>query len=179
MKNIFITTLLFLTVVFCSAQEKYVPSQENLTNREWFRDAKFGMFIHWGIYSMLADGEWVLTNKSLNEAEYQKLADGFYPSKFNADEWVRIAKDAGMKYIPPAITTGSRCSTRNNRITTLSKQLLSNEMSSRNWPKPAKNTDLNYSSTIPISTGTDRIITRGGARDGTRDVLLPARGKII
>ena len=48
---------------------------------------------------MLADGEWVLTNKSLNEAEYQKLADGFYPSKFNADEWVRIAKDAGMKYI--------------------------------------------------------------------------------
>ena len=45
MKNIFITTLLFLTVVFCSAQEKYVPSQENLTNREWFRDAKFGMFI--------------------------------------------------------------------------------------------------------------------------------------
>ena len=99
MKNIFITTLLFLTVVFCSAQEKYVPSQENLTNREWFRDAKFGMFIHWGIYSMLADGEWVLTNKSLNEAEYQKLADGFYPSKFNADEWVRIAKDAGMKYI--------------------------------------------------------------------------------
>ena len=99
MKNIFITTLLFLTVVFCSAQEKYVPSQENLTNREWFRDAKFGMFIHWGIYSMLADGEWVLTNKSLNEVEYQKLADGFYPSKFNADEWVRIAKDAGMKYI--------------------------------------------------------------------------------
>ena len=99
MKNTFITTLLLLTVVFCSAQEKYVPSQENLTNREWFRDAKFGMFIHWGIYSMLADGEWVLTNKSLNEAEYQKLADGFYPSKFNADEWVRIAKDAGMKYI--------------------------------------------------------------------------------
>lgn len=99
MKNIFITTLLFLTVVFCSAQEKYVPSQENLINREWFRDAKFGMFIHWGIYSMLADGEWVLTNKSLNEVEYQKLADGFYPSKFNADEWVRIAKDAGMKYI--------------------------------------------------------------------------------
>lgn len=99
MKNTFITTLLLLIVVFCSAQEKYVPSQENLTNREWFRDAKFGMFIHWGIYSMLADGEWVLTNKSLNEAEYQKLADGFYPSKFNADEWVRIAKDAGMKYI--------------------------------------------------------------------------------
>lgn len=56
MKNTFITTLLLLTVVFCSAQEKYVPSQENLINREWFRDAKFGMFIHWGIYSMLADG---------------------------------------------------------------------------------------------------------------------------
>lgn len=100
MKNtLFIITLLLLSSSICSAQNKYIPSKENLENREWFRDAKFGMFIHWGIYSMLADGEWVLTNKSLNEEEYQKLADGFYPSKFNADEWVRIAKNAGMKYI--------------------------------------------------------------------------------
>lgn len=80
-------------------QKKYVPSEENVKNREWFRDAGFGMFIHWGIYSMLADGEWVLTNKKINEAEYQKLAEGFCPSKFDAREWVKIAKEAGMKYI--------------------------------------------------------------------------------
>ena len=77
----------------------YTPSPENVENRAWFRDAAFGMFIHWGIYSMLADGEWVLTNKNLLEKEYQKLAEGFYPSRFDADEWVRIAKEAGMKYI--------------------------------------------------------------------------------
>jgi len=78
---------------------RYIPSTENIENREWFRDASFGMFIHWGIYSMLGDGEWVLTNKNMNEKEYRTLAAGFYPSEFNADEWVRIAKDAGMKYI--------------------------------------------------------------------------------
>lgn len=77
----------------------YQPAEENLKNREWFRDARFGMFIHWGIYSMLANGEWVLEQKGLKEKEYQKLASGFYPSRFDADEWVRVAKDAGMKYI--------------------------------------------------------------------------------
>ena len=96
-------TFLFIALFFMngilSAQEKYTPTQENLENREWFRDAKFGLFIHWGIYSMLGDGEWVLTNKSLNEKEYQQLAAGFYPSRFNAREWVRLAKEAGMKYI--------------------------------------------------------------------------------
>ena len=98
-KLLIITILLVAWTLPCLTQEKYTPSKENLENREWFRNAKFGMFIHWGIYSMLGDGEWVLTNKNLNEQEYQKLAEGFYPSKFNADEWVRIAKDAGMKYI--------------------------------------------------------------------------------
>ena len=100
MRNLLIITILLLAWTLpCLAQEKYTPSKENLENRKWFRNAKFGMFIHWGIYSMLGDGEWVLTNKSLTEQEYQKLAEGFYPSKFDADEWVRIAKDAGMKYI--------------------------------------------------------------------------------
>ncbi|MDE5639706.1 MAG: alpha-L-fucosidase, partial [Odoribacter sp.] len=77
----------------------YQPAEENLKNREWFRDVRFGMFIHWGIYSMLANGEWVLEQKGLKENEYQNLASGFYPSRFDADEWVRVAKEAGMKYI--------------------------------------------------------------------------------
>lgn len=93
--------LLLLILLSGSAQSsgKYQPDEENLKNREWFRDARFGMFIHWGIYSMLANGEWVLEQKGLKEEEYQKLASGFYPSLFDAGEWVRIAKDAGMKYI--------------------------------------------------------------------------------
>lgn len=85
------------------AQPNYKPSAENLKARETFQDDKFGIFIHWGIYSMLADGEWVMHNKNLHWQEYEKLAAGFYPSKFNAAEWVAAIKASGAKYI--TITT--------------------------------------------------------------------------
>jgi alpha-L-fucosidase len=77
----------------------YAPSAENLAAREWFQDARFGMFIHWGIYSMLGSGEWVLEQRGIEEKEYQRLAAGFYPSRFDAGEWVAAARRAGMKYI--------------------------------------------------------------------------------
>ncbi|MGL5787972.1 MAG: alpha-L-fucosidase [Bacteroidales bacterium] len=85
------------------AQTNYVPTTENLKAREEFRDNKFGIFLHFGLYSMLADGEWIMTNKNLNHKEYAKLAGGFYPSNFNADEWVAAIKASGAKYI--CITT--------------------------------------------------------------------------
>lgn len=81
------------------AQQGYVPAPENLEARKEFQDNKFGIFIHWGIYSMLAQGEWVMTNQNLNHLEYRKLASGFYPSKFNAAEWVASIKASGAKYI--------------------------------------------------------------------------------
>lgn len=77
----------------------YIPSAENLRAREQFQDNKLGVFIHWGIYSMLADGEWVMYNKRLNRDEYAQLPAGFYPSRFDADVWVRAVKDAGARYI--------------------------------------------------------------------------------
>ena len=77
----------------------YVPTAENLAAREEFRDAKFGIFLHWGLYAMLATGEWTMTNKNLDYKEYAKLAGGFYPSNFNAHDWVAAIKDAGAKYI--------------------------------------------------------------------------------
>src|SRR5215831_8842700 len=80
-------------------QEPYKPSQQNLEARRWFQDAKFGMFIHWGVYSVLGDGEWVMNNKKIPVSEYEKLAPQFNPSSFNAAEWVGLAKAAGMKYI--------------------------------------------------------------------------------
>ncbi|HHT30392.1 MULTISPECIES: alpha-L-fucosidase [Petrimonas] len=82
-----------------SAQQNYVPAPENLKNRAEFQDMKFGVFIHWGIYSMMADGEWIMNNKNINWQEYAKLADGFYPSKFDAKKWVADVKAAGAKYI--------------------------------------------------------------------------------
>ena len=95
----FTLLLVLLTAAPASAQPKYIPAPENLKAREWFQDAKFGLFIHWGVYSVLGDGEWVMNNKKMSIAEYQKLAPKFNPLEFNAAEWVGLAKSAGMKYI--------------------------------------------------------------------------------
>ncbi len=76
---------------------------------EWWRDARFGMFIHWGLYAVPAGtyngqripgiGEWIMNKGQIPVKEYEKFAGQFNPIGFNADKWVRIAKDAGMKYI--------------------------------------------------------------------------------
>ena len=76
---------------------------------EWWREARFGMFIHWGIYSVPAGvyhgkeipgiGEWIMHNAKIPVAEYEKYAALFNPVNFNADGWVKLAKEAGMKYI--------------------------------------------------------------------------------
>ena len=71
----------------------------NGSAREWFRDAKFGMFIHWGVYSQLAQGEWVMQNRAIPVDSYEWLASAFNPVKFDAREWVALAKAAGMRYI--------------------------------------------------------------------------------
>jgi alpha-L-fucosidase len=65
----------------------------------WFQDVRFGMFIHWGVYSLPARGEWVMHTERIPVAEYERLAPQFNPYKFNAEEWVSIAADAGQKYM--------------------------------------------------------------------------------
>ncbi len=100
MKHIY---FIFLALLLCAtgavAQRPYIPAAENLKNRVEFQDMKFGVFVHWGIYSMMADGEWILNNKNINREEYAKLARGFYPSQFSAEKWVSDVKAAGAKYI--------------------------------------------------------------------------------
>lgn len=88
-----------LIPTLCMAQKNYVPSAENLESRQEFADMKFGIFLHWGIYSMFAQGEWYMQNANLDWQEYQKAASGFYPAQFNAREWVEAIKGSGAKYI--------------------------------------------------------------------------------
>ena len=102
-KELFATLLVAFTLLMpatLTAQEaKYTPTAENLQARKEFADSKFGIFIHWGIYSMFAQGEWYLQNYPIDKDEYAKAADAFYPHRFNAKEWVAAIKDAGAKYI--------------------------------------------------------------------------------
>ncbi len=64
----------------------------------WWTQAKFGMFIHWGLYSIPAGDGWYMRNKKIAYSEYSKYAEQFNPLKFNADEWMALAHDAGIKY---------------------------------------------------------------------------------
>lgn len=88
---------------FAAVAQPYTPSPENIASREKFAGFKFGIFIHWGFYSMMGDGEWVMNSQNLNYLEYQRLAAGFCPSKFSAKQWIDTFKDAGARYM--TITT--------------------------------------------------------------------------
>ena len=89
-----------------------ITAQQALTRDErmqWWREARFGMFIHWGVYSVPAGtwdgrqiggiGEWIMNRGKIPVADYQRIAKDFNPVKYDPDEWVKMAKDAGMKYI--------------------------------------------------------------------------------
>ena len=103
LKRLFVATALVASLVGAkaTAQEaaSYVPAEENLKARQEFADSKLGIFIHWGIYSMFAQGEWYMTNANIDNKEYAKAASAFYPIRFDAKEWVSAIKAAGAKYI--------------------------------------------------------------------------------
>jgi alpha-L-fucosidase len=77
----------------------YVPSPLNLEARKEFQDMKFGMFIHWGVFSIPGDGEWVMNNRNIHVNEYRRLMKFFNPIDFDAKKWVQSAINGGMKYM--------------------------------------------------------------------------------
>jgi alpha-L-fucosidase len=99
MKKCLLFTIAFFLLIVCFSQSGYQPSAANLQSRQEFQDRKFGLFIHWGIYSLLGDGEWVMSIQKIPYDKYKRTANAFYPHDFNAREWVQVAKAAGMKYI--------------------------------------------------------------------------------
>ncbi|MFL5608485.1 MAG: alpha-L-fucosidase [Gemmatimonadaceae bacterium] len=103
--------LLAGSAVPASAQQLQprAPDPAREARLAWFRDARYGLFIHWGLYAIPAGqwkgrtvpgiGEWIMNRAKIPVGEYEQLARQFNPVRFNADEWVKLAKDAGMKYI--------------------------------------------------------------------------------
>lgn len=98
-RSILLFFLLLIHANVVIGQERYTPSAENLKAREWFQNARFGLFIHWGVYSVLGDGEWAMNIQRIPISRYEKLPQFFNPTEFNAREWVNLVKASGMKYI--------------------------------------------------------------------------------
>jgi alpha-L-fucosidase len=72
-------TLITMLMMNTAYSQKYQPTPENLKNREWFQDAKFGLFIHWGVYSVLGDGEWVMNQQQIPIHVYEKIPSFLIP----------------------------------------------------------------------------------------------------
>ena len=114
MKSLFIAcflTLFFFNIVNAQETERWdkeVSAKPN-PNQQWFKDAKFGMFIHWGLFAEAGGAwngknfygisEWMMNRGKIPAADYAALAKKFNPTQFNAKEWAQLAKDAGMKYM--------------------------------------------------------------------------------
>ncbi|MBV9181469.1 MAG: alpha-L-fucosidase [Acidobacteria bacterium] len=91
--------LVALLAPWLHAQWAPLVSDANAEKRiEWWREARLGLFFHWGLYSIPARGEWVQWNEQIPRTEYARLMLEFHPEHFNAEKWAHVAKDAGMKY---------------------------------------------------------------------------------
>ncbi len=112
MKSHLIAAILVVLTISCVSnkeKESESPLSSEDQRMEWWKEARFGLFIHWGLYAQPAGewkgeqipgiSEWIMARAEIPVAEYEKLAATFNPVKYNADEWVRLAKEAGMKYI--------------------------------------------------------------------------------
>jgi alpha-L-fucosidase len=107
-RSFLLIILIFIVMFLPSCESQKAPLTKD-QRMEWWREAKFGMFIHWGVYAIPAGvwqgqeipgiGEWIMAGADIPIPEYEKLPPQFNPVKYDASEWVKIAQDAGMKYM--------------------------------------------------------------------------------
>jgi alpha-L-fucosidase len=96
---LFLLLAFFLSQNTFSQQKIWDETEEEKTERlQWWTDARFGMFIHWGLYAQAARHEWVKKRERISDEDYQKYFELFNPDLFNPTEWAKKAKAAGMKY---------------------------------------------------------------------------------
>lgn len=101
MKKIVFTSLLCLAFISSNAQQKQIwneTEEEKEERLSWWTNDRFGMFIHWGTYSLAGRHEWVKKRERIDDETYQKYFDNFNPDLYNPQEWAKLAKEAGMKY---------------------------------------------------------------------------------
>jgi hypothetical protein len=190
--------VLCLTVSVAAAAGPAIETKaEQDARMQWWREARFGLFIHWGLYAVPAGewggktiyGEWIRNNAQIPLPTYDKFVAQFNPVKFDAAAWARMAKDAGMKYI--VITSkhhdgfaifDSKVSDFDVMATPFKRDILkelaeacrkrpSSATSSRSWPRPAVRKGSSSASTIRSWTGTTPTTCRGGlgrSRTGPR-----------
>ena len=88
----------------------YQFNEEEYRKRmEWYVDARFGMFLHWGLYAIPARGEWMRSFEKVTDEEYQKYFNEFNPVDYDPKKWARMAKEAGMKYMVLTAGPGAPC----------------------------------------------------------------------
>jgi len=94
-----IRTLMVVGLLWAVANLAWAASLAESDRLRWWSEGRFGMFIHWGVYSLPARGEWVMHNERIPYEWYRTLADRFHPTRYDPDQWAALARDAGMKYM--------------------------------------------------------------------------------
>ena len=94
-----ILTLLSATILFSQNTNEFAIPNDKSERMQWWSEARFGMFIHWGLYALPARHEWVMSKEQISKKEYEKYVEFFNPDLYDAKEWASLAKNAGMKYV--------------------------------------------------------------------------------
>jgi len=101
-KTLFLTALITCLLMISQLVPAQLPKEteaQKSQRMKWWTDARFGMFIHWGLYALPARHEWVKNAERLTNGQYQKYFENFNPDLYNPKEWAKMAKEAGMKYV--------------------------------------------------------------------------------